>query len=170
MPTKIVIVGGVAAGASAATKARRTDESADIVVFERGPYVSFANCGIPYYLGGSIQKVNSLLVVSPQLLRKRFRLDLRPNHEVTGLDAAGKQIEVRDESAGSSYAERYDKLILATGGSPLRPPIPGIDMPGVFTLTTIPEVEAIKSMLPRERSKRPWSSGQVSSASRRSRR
>ena len=145
MPTKIVIIGGVAAGASAATKARRTDESADIVVLERGPYVSFANCGIPYYLGGSIQNVDSLLVVSPQLLTKRFRLDLRPNHEVIGIDAAGKLLEVRDEGAGSSYTERYDKLILATGGNPTRPPIPGIDLPGVFTLTTIPEVEAIKS-------------------------
>ncbi len=145
MPTKIVIVGGVAGGASAATKARRTDESADIVVFERGPYVSFANCGIPYYLGGSIQKMDNLLVVSPELLNRRFRLDLRPNHEVVGLDAAGKMVEVRDLGSGSSYKERYDKVILATGGSPVRPAIPGIDMPGVFSLTTIPEVEAIKS-------------------------
>ncbi|MBI2954261.1 MAG: FAD-dependent oxidoreductase [Chloroflexi bacterium] len=145
MPSRIVIVGGVAAGASAATKARRTDESAEIVVFERGPYVSFANCGIPYYLSGDIPKVDNLLVVTPELLNKRFRLDLRPNHEVVRLDADGKQIEVQDQDSGISYLERYDKLILATGGRPVKPPIPGIDKHGVFTLTTIPEVEAVKA-------------------------
>src|SRR5271157_2444540 len=141
---KLLIVGGVAGGASAAARARRLAEDTQIVLFERGPDVSFANCGLPYYVGGEIAERNKLLVVTPELLRSRFRLDVRVRSSVEAIDRAAKNVRVRDLAAGREYEEAYDKLILAPGAAPLRPPIPGIDLPGVFTLRNLQDVDHIK--------------------------
>ena len=141
---KLLIVGGVAGGASAAARARRLAEDASIVLFERGPDVSFANCDLPYYVGGEIAERNKMLVVTPELLRSRFRLDVRVRSSVEAIDRAAKKLRVRDLASGREYEEAYDKLILAPGAAPLRPPIPGIDLPGVFTLRNLQDVDRIK--------------------------
>ncbi len=141
---KLLIVGGVAGGASAAARARRLSEEAEIILFERGPDVSFANCGLPYYVGGEIANREKLLVTTPQLLQTRFRLDVRTRSSVEAIDRAARSIRVRDLATGREYAESYDRLILAPGAAPLRPPIPGIDLPGVFTLRNLQDVDRIK--------------------------
>lgn len=143
MSHRIVIVGGVAAGASAATKARRTNEGAQIVVYERGPYVSFANCGLPYYLSGDIAHRDSLVLATPNLLSQRFRLEVRTRHEVTAVNAAARQITVRGPD-GKTLVDGYDKLILATGSSPVGLRIPGAGEADIHTLSTIPDAEAIR--------------------------
>ena len=143
MGKKVVIVGGVAGGASCAARLRRLDEDAEIVIFERGPYVSFANCGLPYHVGGAIPKRANLLVVTPDLLRQRFRIDVRARQEVVRIDRARQQVQVTDLESGRTYLEGYDYLVLAPGAAPLHPPIPGITLPGVFTLRTIPDTDAI---------------------------
>jgi len=144
---KLLIVGGVAGGASAATRARRLSEDAHIVLFERGPDVSFANCGLPYYLGGEIAEREKLLVVKPDRLRTRFNLDLRVRASVEAIDQAGKKVRVHDLASGREYEETYDKLILAPGAAPFRPPIPGIDLPGIFTLRNLQDMDRIKERL-----------------------
>ena len=141
---KLVIVGGVAGGASAAARARRLSEDADIVLFERGPDVSFANCGLPYYVGGEIAERNKLLVTTPERLRSRFKLDVRTRSSVESIDRTAKKVRVRDLASGQEYEESYDKLILAPGAAPLRPPIPSIDLPGIFTLRNLQDVDRIK--------------------------
>ena len=141
---KLLIVGGVAGGASAAARARRLSEDAHIVLFERGPDVSFANCGLPYYLGGEIAEREKLLVTTPERLRTRFKLDVRTRSSVEAIDRAAKKVRVRDLASGREYEETYDKLILAPGAAPLRPPIPGIDLPGIFTLRNLQDVDRIK--------------------------
>jgi NADPH-dependent 2,4-dienoyl-CoA reductase/sulfur reductase-like enzyme/rhodanese-related sulfurtransferase len=144
---KILIVGGVAGGASAAARARRLSESAKIVLFERGPDVSFANCGLPYYLGGEIASREKLLVTTAERLRQRFRLDVRPLSSVVSIDRTKKSVRVRELASNREYEERYDKLILAPGAAPIRPPLPGIDLPGVFTLRNLQDTDRIKAML-----------------------
>jgi NADPH-dependent 2,4-dienoyl-CoA reductase/sulfur reductase-like enzyme/rhodanese-related sulfurtransferase len=144
---KLVIVGGVAGGASAAARARRLSEQTEIVVFERGPDVSFANCGLPYYLGGEITDRSKLLVVKPEVLRQRFNLDVRTRTAVEAIDRVAKTVRARDLATGRQYVERYDKLILAPGAAPLRPPIPGIDLPGVFTLRNLQDTDRIMERL-----------------------
>ena len=144
---KLLIVGGVAGGASAAARARRLSEDAEIVLFERGPDVSFANCGLPYYVGGEIPERDKLLVTTPERLRSRFKLDVRTRSSVEAIDRAAKKIRVRDLASGREYEETYDKLILAPGAAPLRPPIPGIDLPGIFTLRNLQDVDRIKARL-----------------------
>ena len=141
---KILIVGGVAGGASAAARARRLSEDAQIVLFERGPDVSFANCGLPYYVGGEIAEREKLLVTTPERLRSRFKLDVRTRSSVEAIDRTAKKIRVRDLASERQYEETYDKLILAPGAAPLRPPIPGIDTPGIFTLRNLQDVDRIK--------------------------
>src|SRR6516165_5758917 len=141
---KLIIVGGVAGGASAAARARRLSEDAHIILFERGPDVSFANCGLPYYVGGEIAERDKLLVVTPERLRTRFNLDVRTRTSVEAIDRAAKKVRVRDLASGREYEESYDKLILAPGAAPLRPPLPGIDSPGVFTLRNLQDVDRIK--------------------------
>jgi NADPH-dependent 2,4-dienoyl-CoA reductase/sulfur reductase-like enzyme/rhodanese-related sulfurtransferase len=136
-------VGGVAGGASAAARARRLCEDCEIVVFERGPYVSFANCGLPYFVGGEIAEQDSLLVQTPQSLKARFNLDVRVNTEVIAIDRAARQVKVRELNTGTESEEPYDALVLSTGASPLKPPIPGIDRPNHFTVRNIPDVEKI---------------------------
>ncbi|HEX2989007.1 MAG TPA: FAD-dependent oxidoreductase [Chloroflexota bacterium] len=143
-PRRIVVVGGVAAGASAATKARRTDEGAEIVIFERGPYVSFANCGLPYYVGGEIPSLDDLLIMTPERFADRFRIDVELHQEVTGILREEHEVEVLNLLTGERRRVPYDRLILAPGGRPVLPPIPGIDRPGVFSLTTVPEAESLR--------------------------
>ena len=144
---KIVIVGGVAGGASAAARARRLSEEAEIIMVERGPDVSFANCGLPYYIGETITDRNKLLVTTPQRLHERFNLDVRVRSNVESIDRAGKSIRIRNLETGQDYEESYDKLILAPGAAPLRPPIPGIDQPGIFTLRNLQDMDRIKSQI-----------------------
>jgi NADPH-dependent 2,4-dienoyl-CoA reductase/sulfur reductase-like enzyme/rhodanese-related sulfurtransferase len=142
---KLLIVGGVAGGASAAARARRLSEDAQVILFERGPDVSFANCGLPYYLGGEIAERDKLLVVSPERLRTRFNLDVRVRSSVEAIDRAAKKVRVRDLATGREYEESYDKLILSPGAAPVRPPLPGIDLPGIFTLRNLQDVDRIKA-------------------------
>ncbi len=143
MARRIVIVGGVAGGASAAARARRLSETAEITMFERGPYVSFANCGLPYYLGGEIAERDRLLVETPEHLKGVFNLDVRVRHEVTAIDRPNRSITVRDLTRDTIFEQPYDDLILSTGAAPLRPPIPGIDRPGQFVLRDITDMDAI---------------------------
>jgi len=142
--TKLLIVGGVAGGASAAARARRLSEEAEIILFERGPDVSFANCGLPYYIGGKIAQREKLLVTTAGRLRTRFRLDVRTSSNVLAIDRASKTVRVRNLATGEEYLESYDKLILAPGAAPLTPPIPGIDLPGIYTLRNLQDVDRIK--------------------------
>ena len=146
---KLLIVGGVAGGASAAARARRLSEEAQIVLFERGPDVSFANCGLPYYVGGEIVEREKLLVTTPERLRSRFNLDVRTRSSVEAIDRSAKTVRVRDLASGRVYEEPYDKLILATGAAPFRPAIPGIDLPDVFTLRDLQDTDAIKECVDR---------------------
>ena len=146
---KLLIVGGVAGGASAAARARRISEDAEIVLFERGPDVSFANCGLPYFIGGKIAERDRLLVAKPELLRSRFKLDVRTRSSVESIDRIAKNVCVRDVASGREYEETYDKLILATGAAPFRPSIPGMDLPGVFTLRTLQDTDQIKEQVDR---------------------
>ena len=141
---KLLIVGGVAGGASAAARARRLSEDAQIVLFERGPDVSFANCGLPYYVGGEIAEREKLLVTTPGRLHTRFKLDVRTRSSVEAIDRSARKVRVRDIASGREYEETYDKLILAPGADPLRPPIPGIDTSGIFTLRNLQDVDRIK--------------------------
>lgn len=146
MTEKILIVGGVAGGMSAATRLRRLQEKAEIIVFEKGPYVSFANCGLPYYVGGEIEERENLIVQSSKALQKRFNLDVRENSEVTAIDSKEKKITVL--SNGKSYFESYDKLILSPGAKPFVPEIKGLDeVNNVFTLRNIPDVDKIMAQL-----------------------
>lgn len=146
---KLLIVGGVAGGASAATRARRQSESVEIIVFERGPDVSFANCGLPYHIGGQIADRNKLLVTTPAKLHERFQLDVRTRSSVEGIDRAAKTLRVRDLASGREYTETYDKLILAPGASPIRPNLPGIDLPGIHTLRNLQDMDRIKAVVDR---------------------
>ncbi len=141
--TKIVIVGGVAGGASAACRARRLDESAEIVLFEKGPYVSFANCGLPYYVGGAIAERSKLTVQTPKSLRARFNIDVRVRCEVTSIDVLAHEVEVTDHNAGVTYRESYNELLLSPGAEPVRPPLPGINLPNVLTVRSIPDVDRV---------------------------
>ena len=146
MTEKILIVGGVAGGMSAATRLRRLNENAEIIVFEKGPYVSFANCGLPYYVGGEIAEREKLIVQSAQVLKKRFNLEVRENSKVTAIDSEGKKVTV--VSNGESYVESYDKLILSPGAKPLIPQIKGLDqVTNVFSLRNIPDVDKIMTYL-----------------------
>lgn len=142
---RTLIVGGVAGGMSAATRLRRLDESAEIVVFERSGYVSFANCGLPYYLGGVIEQRSSLLLQTPASLGARFGIDVRVGHEVLAIDPAAKSVRVRDLATGDEVDEAYDFLVLSPGASPFRPPIPGIER--ALALRNIEDVDAMSARL-----------------------
>ena len=146
---KLLIVGGVAGGASAAARSRRLSEGAEIIMFERGPDVSFANCGLPYYVGGEIAERKKLLVTTPEQLRTRFKLDVRTRTSVEAIDRSAKKVRVRDLASGRVYEESYDKLLLAPGAAPLRPQLPGIDLPGIFTLRNLQDVDRIKGTVDR---------------------
>ncbi len=141
---KLVIVGGVAGGASAAARARRLSEDAQIVLFEKGPHISFANCGLPYHIGETITERGNIVLLPPEALKGRAGIDVRIRQEVIDIDRAAKKIRVRNAADGAEYDESYDKLILSPGSRPIRPPIPGVDDPDVLTLWTIPEMDEIK--------------------------
>jgi NADPH-dependent 2,4-dienoyl-CoA reductase/sulfur reductase-like enzyme/rhodanese-related sulfurtransferase len=151
---KILIVGGVAGGASCAARARRMSEDAEIIVFEKGPYVSFANCGLPYYVGHVIEDEESLLVATPELFQTRFRVDVRLQNEVVKIDRGEKEIHVKSLSDGKLYQESYDALVLSPGAYPIRPALPGVDLPGIFTLRTIPDSRAVKHWIEQKKAKR----------------
>ena len=141
---KYVIIGGVAGGATAAARIRRADEGAEIVLFEKGKYISYANCGLPYYIGGTIAEREKLFVQTPTSFGGRFNIDVRVENEVIGIDTAAKSVEVR-RADGSTYTERYDKLLLSPGASPVRPPLKGIETEGIFTLRNVDDTDRIKN-------------------------
>lgn len=140
---QLVIVGGVAGGASAAARARRLDEQADIILLERGPEISFANCGLPYFLGEEIAERSALLLQTPASFSQRFNVDVRVNHEVVAIDRAVQQLLVRDLNSGVTYQLHYDKLLLSPGAKPIRPPLPGCTLPSVLTLRNLTDMDAI---------------------------
>ncbi|MCL4474198.1 MAG: FAD-dependent oxidoreductase [Actinobacteria bacterium] len=144
---KVVIVGGVAGGASAAARLRRLDEEVEIVMLERGDYVSFANCGLPYHIGGDIKKRGDLLIATPEHFREQFNIDVRTGHEATTIDRAGKSVRVRERASGREYDQPYDKLILSQGAAPLRPPLPGIDHERVLVLRDISDMDTIERVV-----------------------
>jgi len=151
---RILIVGGVAGGASCATRARRLSEKANIIIFERGPFVSFANCGLPYHVGNVIPNEADLLVTTPELFRTRFNIDVRVQNDVLLIDRENKEVEVRNLITGEIYREGYDTLVLSPGAMPVRPPVPGIDLPGIFTLRTIPDSREIRNWIDDKQVKR----------------
>ena len=144
---RVLIVGGVAGGASCAARLRRLDESVEIAIFDRGPYVAFANCGLPYYVGDVIADERKLLVASPEMFRERFNVVVHTNTEVIGIDRPGRTIAVRDLHNGRSRIEHYDALVLSPGAAPIRPPLPGVDLPGVFAVRNIPDSRRIRSWI-----------------------
>ncbi|MBN1501557.1 MAG: CoA-disulfide reductase [Spirochaetes bacterium] len=143
--SKILIVGGVAGGATTAARLRRLDENAEIILFERGKYVSFANCGLPYYIGGVIADRENLFVMTPEGIQSRLNITVRVENEVIKINRSDKSIEVKDLKSGKTYTEKYDKLVLSPGAEPLRPPIKGIESNKIFTLRNVPDTDLIKS-------------------------
>jgi len=141
---KVVIIGGVAGGASAAARLRRLDEEAQIVMFERGEYISFANCGLPYYVSGVIPKRSSLLVQTPKSMKSRFNIDVRTMSEVAGIFPEAKEVEVKNLTSGETYRESYDYLVLSPGAAPIIPDIPGVKLPNVFTIRNVPDSDTVK--------------------------
>lgn len=144
---KVVIIGGVAGGATAAARLRRLDEKAEIIILERGEFISFANCGLPYYIGGEITNKNALTLQTPQSFKMRFNIDVRINSEAIEIDPKSNTVTVHNLSDGSIYMESYDKLILSPGAEPIKPDIPGIDSEKVFTLRNIPDTMKIKKYI-----------------------
>jgi NADPH-dependent 2,4-dienoyl-CoA reductase/sulfur reductase-like enzyme/rhodanese-related sulfurtransferase len=148
---RVVIVGGVAGGASCAARLRRLDEDAEIVILDRGYYVSFANCGLPYFVGNVIQQESKLLLASRDLFRDRFHIEVRLRNEVVGIDRQSHYVMVREVDGDREYREPYDALVLSPGASPIRPQLPGIDLPGIFTLRTLPDSEDIREWIESEK-------------------
>ena len=147
MPKKTVIIGGVAGGASCAARLRRLDGEREIIILERGEYISYANCGLPYHVSGVIRRRSALLLMTPELMRDRFNIDVRVRNEVTSINRESKTVSVRNLATGESYDESYDDLVIATGSSPLRPNIPGIDSDRIRTLWTVPDTDEIRSII-----------------------
>ena len=144
----MLIVGGVAGGASCAARLRRLDESVEIVMFDRGPYVSFANCGLPYYVGNVISDESNLLVASREMFHERFNIEVHTDTEVTSIDrSAAHDHRARSRAPATPALERYDALVLSPGAAPIRPPLPGVDLPGVFAVRTIPDSRRIRSWI-----------------------
>ena len=144
---RVLIVGGVAGGASCAARLRRLDESFEIIVFDRGPYVSFANCGLPYYVGNVIADERKLLVASSETFRERFNVTVHTDTEVTAIDRNARTVTVHDLRAGTTRRETYDVLVLSPGAAPIRPPLPGVDLPGVFAVRSIPDSRRIRTWM-----------------------
>ena len=143
---KIIIIGGVAGGATTAARIRRVDETAEIILLEKGKHISYANCGLPYYIGGAIEEREKLFVQTPEAFSTRFRVDVRTENEVIFIDRKKKTVTVR-QSSEDTYEESYDKLLISTGASPVRPPLPGIDLPGIFTLRNVTDTDRIKEYI-----------------------
>ncbi len=140
---KYLIIGGVAGGATTAARLRRIDEDSEIILFERGGYISYANCGLPYYIGGTIAEREDLFVQTPESFNARFKVDVRVNQEIITINREEKNVEVRDLVKGGTYTESYDKLVLSPGAEPVKPPIPGIESEGIFTLRSVPDTDKI---------------------------
>ena len=140
---KIVIIGGVAGGATAATRLRRLSEENEVLIFEKGEYVSFANCGLPYHISGKIEQRDALLLQTPQSLKERYNLDVRILSEVLSIDSTNKMIKVQDLTTGNTYFENFDKLLLSPGAAPIRPPFEGVDSDKILTLRNIPDMDKI---------------------------
>lgn len=151
---KVLIIGGVAGGASAAARLRRLDETAEIVMFERSGFISYANCGLPYYVGGTIKEKEALTLQTPRSFHDRFRIDVRVNNEVTKIDTENKTVTVRDLEQNRDYEETYDKLILSPGAKPIRIPVPGVDSPRIFVLRTVEDTYRIREYLMEARPRR----------------
>lgn len=147
MSKKTIIIGGVAGGATTAARLRRRDESMEIIMFEKGEYISYANCGLPYYIGDVIKSREALLLQSPKAMKSKYNIDVRISSEVTAIDIENKTVSVTNLKTGEEYQESYDTLVIATGSTPLKPPIPGIDGKNIFTLWTIPDTDRIKTFL-----------------------
>jgi NADPH-dependent 2,4-dienoyl-CoA reductase/sulfur reductase-like enzyme/rhodanese-related sulfurtransferase len=146
---KTIIIGGVAGGASCAARLRRLDEKAEILMVERGPYVSYANCGLPYHVGGVIEHESSLLVANERVFREQFAIDCRTRCEVTAISPAAHTVTLLDHASGQVTTEAYDKLVLSPGAPSIRPPLPGIDLPGIFEVRTVPDARAIREWIER---------------------
>jgi NADPH-dependent 2,4-dienoyl-CoA reductase/sulfur reductase-like enzyme/rhodanese-related sulfurtransferase len=146
---KVIIIGGVAGGASCAARLRRLDERAEIVMVERGPYVSFANCGLPYHVGGVIDRESDLLVANEQVFREQFAVDCRTGCEAIGISPAEKTVQLLDVASGVVTTESYDTLVLSPGAASIRPPLPGIDLPGIFGVRTVPDAREIREWIDR---------------------
>ncbi len=146
---KVIIVGGVAGGASCAARLRRLDEKAEILMVERGPYVSYANCGLPYHVGGVIPEESSLLVATEQMFRAVFGIEVRTGCEAVAISPKKKTVDLRNVATGEVTTEPYDKLVLSPGAAPIRPPLPGIDLPGIFSVRTVPDARTIREWLHR---------------------
>lgn len=146
---KVIIVGGVAGGASCAARLRRLDEKAEILLVERGPYVSYANCGLPYHISGVIEQESSLLVATEQMFRAQFAIDCRTRCEVVNISSKTKTVELKNHATGKVTTEKYDKLVLSPGAAPIRPPLPGIDLPGIFSVRTVPDAREIREWIER---------------------
>jgi NADPH-dependent 2,4-dienoyl-CoA reductase/sulfur reductase-like enzyme/rhodanese-related sulfurtransferase len=144
---KVIIVGGVAGGASCAARLRRLDEKAEILMVERGPYVSYANCGLPYHISGVIPRESSLLVANEKLFRVQFAIDARTNCEAISISPKKKTVDLRNVTTGEVTTEKYDKLVLSPGASSIRPPLPGIDLPGIFQVRTVPDARTIREWI-----------------------
>ena len=147
---KVIIVGGVAGGASCAARLRRLDERVQILMVERGPYVSYANCGLPYHVGGAIEKESSLLVATEQTFRDQFAINVRTRCEVIGVSAERKTVDLKNHVTGEITTEHYDKLVLSPGAAPIRPPLLGIDLPGIFSVRTVPDARNMRAWLDRD--------------------
>jgi NADPH-dependent 2,4-dienoyl-CoA reductase/sulfur reductase-like enzyme/rhodanese-related sulfurtransferase len=146
---KVIIVGGVAGGASCAARLRRLDERVEILMVERGPYVSYANCGLPYHVSGVIPKESSLLVANEEVFRSQFAIDVRTNCEAVAISPKQKTVDLRDLATGKVTTQSYDKLVLSPGAPSVRPPLPGIDLPGIFEVRTVPDVRTIREWIER---------------------
>ena len=147
MSKKVVIIGGVAGGASCAARLRRLDENAEIILLERGAYISYANCGLPYHVGDVIKSRSALLLQTPEAMKQKFMVDVRVKNEVVSIDRERKTVTVKRVETGETYEETYDTLVISTGSSPMRPPIPGIDHPRIQSLWTVPDADAIRSLI-----------------------
>ena len=147
MCVKLVIVGGVAGGATAAARARRVSEDAEIIMFERGEYISFANCGLPYYIGNVIEKREDLLLATSEEFKQRYNIDVRIFSEVVGINAKEKAVEIKNTTTGKMYWENYDKLILSPGAEPIKPPLEGIELENIFHLRNVPDSDRIKKII-----------------------
>ena len=146
---KVVIVGGVAGGASCAARLRRLDEQAEIVMVERGPYVSYANCGLPYHVGGVIEHESDLLVANERVFREQFAVDCRIGCEAIGVSPEDRTVQLRDVASGEVTTECYDKLVLSPGAASIHPALPGIDLPGIFQVRTVPDARQIREWIER---------------------